>query len=154
MKHEPTTVQRAAFIVVGMQQHGTTESIPKDVPPMWGRLMQRAGEIKHMINRREAFGVIGMQDPATREFDYVAGFEVSDDSEVPEGMVSWNIPAQTYAVFACSLPTLMETFRDIYHRWLPQSQRRRGDGPEFELYGEDFNPADPDSRMYVYVPIK
>jgi AraC family transcriptional regulator len=137
-----------------MRQRGSPESIPKDVPPMWGRLMQRAGEIKHVLNRREALGVIGKPDPATREFDYVAGFEVADASEVPEGMVSAHVPAQTYAVFPCTLPTLMDTFKYIYHAWLPQPQHQRGDGPELELYGEEFNPDDADSRMYVYVPMK
>jgi len=154
MNHEPKTVDRSAFIVVGLRQRGTPESIPQDVPPMWCRLMQRAVEIKHGVNPREAFGVIGRPDPATREFDYVAGFAVADASEIPEGMVRVHVPAQTYAVFPCTLPTLMDTFKYIYQTWLPQSPRQRAEGPEFELYGEEFNPADPDSRMYVYVPVK
>jgi len=153
MNHEPKTAHRAAFTVVGLRQRGTAESIPKDVPAMWGRLMQRAGEIKHGVNPREAFGVIGHPDPTTREFDYVAGFAVADASEVPEGMVSVHVPAQTYAVFPCTLPTLMDTFKHIYHTWLPQSSHQRAEGPEFELYGEEFDPADPDSRMYIYVPM-
>jgi AraC family transcriptional regulator len=151
---EPKTIHRSAFIVVGMRQRGTAESIPRDVPPMWERLMQRAGEIQRKVNPREAFGVIGNRDPATCEFDYVAGFEVADASEVPEGMVSWHIPGQTYAVFPCTLPTLMDTFRYIYHTWLPDSRQQRGDGPELELYGEEFHPAGANSRMYVYVPVK
>jgi AraC family transcriptional regulator len=151
---EPTTIHRPAFIAVGMLQRGTPESIPKDVPPMWGRLMQRADEIERKVNPREAFGVIGNRDPATHEFDYLAGFEVADASEVPEGMVSWPVPAQTYAVFPCTLPTLMDTFRYIYDTWLPGSPHRRADGPELELYGEEFHPAGADSRMYIYVPVK
>lgn len=154
MHSEPQTVQRAAFTVVGMREHGTSETIPRDVPPMWERLLQRADEIQHVANRHEAFGVIGCPDAATREFDYVAGFAVTDDRQVPEGMVRCHVPAQTYAVFPCTLPTLMETFRYIYQTWLPQSQHQRAEGPEFELYGEEFNPAAGDARMYVYVPIK
>ncbi len=154
MTHEMKMAQRAAFVVVGMRLRGTPETIPKDVPPLWMRLMRRAGEIRHVVNPHEAYGVVGNHDAATREFDYLAGFEVADASEIPQGMVSWRIPAQTYAVFPCTLTTLMETYSYIYHTWLPQSQRQRGDGPEFELYGEEFIPGDPSSRMYAYVPVK
>jgi AraC family transcriptional regulator len=121
---------------------------------MWGRLMERAGEIRGIVNRREAYGVIGNWDRTTGEFDYVAGFEVTDASAAPEGMVSWRVPPQTYAVFPCTLATLMETFRHICDVWFPESGRGRGSGPEFELYGEEFDPADANSMMYVYVPVE
>jgi AraC family transcriptional regulator len=116
--------------------------------------MARADEIQGVVDRRQAFGVIGNWDSATGEFEYVAGFEVAEGSSLPAGMASWRVPAQTYAVFPCTLPTLMDTFREIYDVWFSHSGRERGDGPEFELYGEEFDPTDAHSRMYIYVPLK
>ena len=40
-----------------------------------------------------------------------------------------------------------------YQQWLPQSGYKRAIGPEFELYDEKFNPQDPASMLYRYVPI-
>jgi AraC family transcriptional regulator len=52
------------------------------------------------------------------------------------------------------LPTLMETYRKIYQTWLPKSDYQRADGPEFEFYDENFDGSNPDSTMYLYIPIK
>jgi AraC family transcriptional regulator len=154
MGKHPEIVRRGAFIVAGLKVRGTQNAILRDAPPTWGHLMARADEIERMVNRRQAFGVIGKCDSATGELDYLAGFEVADATSLPAGMASWRLPAQTYAVFPCTLPTLMDTFREIYDVWLPRSGRERGDGPEFELYGEEFDPQDANSRMYIYVPVK
>ena len=42
----------------------------------------------------------------------------------------------------------------IYETWLMQSDYQRAPGPEFELYDENFDPEDPSSEMYFYVPVK
>jgi AraC family transcriptional regulator len=98
--------------------------------------------------------VVGNYDEATGEFDYVAGINVSAAAEVPEGMVSWDIPAQTFAVFSCTLPELGSTLEHIHGTWLPASEYQHTDGPALELYDEDFDPGNPDSLMYVYIPIE
>ena len=74
--------------------------------------------------------------------------------DVPEGMVCWEIPATRYAVFACTLSTIGQAFNDAYQTWLPQSGYERACGPEFEFYDKDYNPADENSTMYVYIPIQ
>ncbi len=61
--------------------------------------------------------------------------------------------AQTYAVFACTLPTIGEAYDMAYQQWLPQSGYRHADGAEFELYDEKFNPQDPAATLYLYIPI-
>ena len=48
------------------------------------------------------YGVCGdLEDDGS--FRYVAGYEVSKSDDLPAGMVSWEIPEQTYAVFPCTL---------------------------------------------------
>ncbi len=90
-------------------------------------------------------------DPQTGEFDYLAGFGVERVTELPNGMVRWDVPAQTYAVLPCTLPTVKEGVGNAY-RWLKQSGTPRGDGPEFEFYDEHFMGGD--STLYIYVPIQ
>jgi len=69
-------------------------------------------------------------------------------------MVSWDTPAQTYAVFSCTLPTLGSTLDHIHETWLPTSGYRHVKGPALELYDEDFDPENPDSLMCLFIPIE
>ena len=69
-------------------------------------------------------------------------------------MVSKTIPAGEYAVFECTLPTIMETYDYITETWISKSGYKRGSGPDFERYDSDFNPEDPDSKMYIYFPVQ
>jgi AraC family transcriptional regulator len=143
---------RSAFTIVGMAIRTRNEQ--NEIPEMWGAFDPRVGEIKNIVDPHVAYGISANMDEATGEFDYLAGFAVSDASDVPEGMVRWDVPEGTYAVFTCTLPTLGETFRQVYHTWLPQSGYGPGHGMDIELYGEGFDPQDPASEMAVYIPIQ
>ena len=149
---EPRIVKRTAFTVVGRKYHGKNEN--REIPQMWDEFGPRMTEIKHVANPHVAYGVCDSLDSSSHEFDYIAGLEVSSTVEIPEGMVSWKIPEGKYAVFTCTLPTLGEAYQHAYHTWLPQSGHKRACGPEFEVYGDSFDPRDPGSEMDIYIPIK
>ena len=100
------------------------------------------------------YGVMGNYDESTGAFDYVAGFPVGSAADIPEGMVSWAVPEQTYAVFKCTLPSIAETYQFIHGDWLRSSGYRHVDGPEFELYDEEFDPQVPESPIYIYIPVE
>ena len=149
---EPKIVSRPAFTVVGMKYRGKNEQ--NEIPQLWSQFGPRMGEIKHKVDRDIAYGVMGNLDESSGEFDYVAAIEVENADDLPNGMVSWGVPEQTYAVFTCTLPTIRETFQHVYETWLPQSAYQRGMDVEFELYDADFDPEDPSSEMTIYIPIK
>jgi AraC family transcriptional regulator len=149
---EPKIVTRPAFIVVGMRYRGKNEH--NEIPQLWERFMPRTGEIKQRLNIATCYGVMDNYDEKTGEFDYLAGFEVQSASDVPEGMESWQVLEQTYAVFPCNLKNIRETFRQIYHDWLPQSGHRRAAGPEFEFYDEKFKPDQGTLDLYIYIPVR
>ena len=70
---------------------------------------------------------------------------------------SWqrDVPAQKYAVFECTLPTLGETYKYIMEEWQPASGYERADAPDFEVYDDNWAMNDPaGSPMYVYWPIR
>jgi AraC family transcriptional regulator len=120
---------------------------------MWGEFAARVAEVQNRVEEHNTYGVVGNYEESG-EFDYVAGINVSAAAEVPEGMVSWDMPAQTYAVFSCTLPAIGKTLEYIHGTWLPASDYRQAAGPALELYDEEFDPENPDSLMYIYIPIE
>jgi AraC family transcriptional regulator len=150
---EPQIVKKPAMTLVGLQVHGKLEGM--DLKALWNGFGPRMAEIKG-ANPAVCYGAMDNYSEATQEFDYLAACEVKNAANVPavpDGMVSWNIPAQTYAVYPCTLPQIGEAWTTVYQQWLPQSGYRRATGPEFELYDEQFNPQDPAAVLYLCVPI-
>ncbi len=141
-----------AFTVVGLLYRGDNKN--NEIPQLWDALFpDRVLEIMNRINPFIAYGVEDNFDHEAGVWDYVAGYEVEADAPVPPDMVMKHIPEQTYAVFATTLPEIHKTIDAISQEWLPKSKYNRADGPEFELYNEEFNPAMGLLTMYVYIPI-
>lgn len=149
---EARITSKPAFTVGGLLYRGKNEE--DEIAQLWATSGARLWDIQDVTRPGVAYGVIDHMDPESGAFEYLAGMEVKAGADLPEGMVSWEIPAQTYAVFACTLPTLMETMHQIYEQWLPQSGYERGTGPEFEFYGQEFDATDPGSRMELWIPVR
>ena len=149
---EPKIVSKPAFTVAGIKYHGKNEQ--GEIPRLWEAFGPRMQEFRNVVNPEVCFGVCDNMDEETGAFDYVAAVEVADDTDLPEGMVAWAIPAQTYAVFTCTLPTIGQAYEHIYQTWLPASEYKRACGPELELYDADFDPRQPESKMYLYIPVE
>jgi AraC family transcriptional regulator len=144
-------VSMPTFTVVGMKLR--TKAAPDQMAKLWGVFVPRSAEIKAMPNMGVMYGVMCNYDERTGEFDYIACLQTHDADAVPKGMTRFGIPQQTYAVFATTLPTQGETYGRIASEWLPHSGYRRAHGPEFELYGERFNPSDPNAMLHLYIPV-
>ena len=147
---EPQIVKKPAMTLVGLQLHGKLEGM--DLKSLWNGFGPRMAEIRDG-DPNICYGAMDNYSETTGEFDYLAACEVKAAADVPEGMVSWTIPAQTYAVFPSTLPTIGEAWMTAYQQWLPTSGYQRATGPEFELYDEKFNPQDPAATLYLCVPI-
>lgn len=145
-------VIRPSFTVVGMKYHGKNQN--NEIPQLWGKFGPHMHEVNHVVHPGVAYGVLDNLDETTGEFDYMAACEVSGLSDRVNGMCMKVIPAQTYAVFPCTMATLRQTYDMIYGSWMPTSGYRHADGPELELYNERFDPMDVNSEMYVYIPVE
>jgi predicted transcriptional regulator YdeE/DNA-binding transcriptional MerR regulator len=154
---EPKIVNRPAFKVIGLSYVGKNEH--GEIGQMWDRFNQRSDEIKS-INGKEAFGlcfstVEGGAQPG--EFEYVAGFEVANNQNIPAGMVYRQVPAYQYAVFTHhgKLDTLGETYHYIYNTGLAQAGLQvHPDKFDMEVYDEDFKFNKDDSKFYIHVAIQ
>jgi len=153
MTMNPTQITtRPAFTVVGLLYHGDNKN--NEIPQLWEALFpDRAAEITDKINPFIAYGVEDNFDEEAGVWDYIAGYEVAANAPVPPGMVKKHIPEQTYAVFRTVLPEIHKTMDAISQEWLPGSDYNRADGPEFELYNEEFIPPMGQLTMYIYIPI-
>lgn len=149
---EPKIVRKPAFTVVGVKYHGKNEN--NEIKELWNEFGPRMAEVKQVINPDVCFGVCGNMDEQTQEFDYVAGFQVESTANMPEGLISFEVPEATYAAFSTTLPDIGRTFEHAFHTWLPQSRYQAAGGPELEVYGEEFDPHDPASLFDILIPIK
>jgi AraC family transcriptional regulator len=143
--------KKPAFTVVGMKYRGKNEH--DEIPALWGQFTPHLPEINGVANRQFCYGAEDNYDDDSGEFDYLACVEVNETESIPEGMETWHIPANKYAVFPCTLPTILDVFDDLSTKLVGAGLEQLPD-PLFELYDETFDPQDPNSTLYIYIPVK
>ena len=104
---------------------------------------------------RIAYGVCCNGDDAGN-FDYIAGVEVRDFTDVPREFSRVRIPARRYVVFTHKdhISTIRRTVNTIWNNWLPASGHRVADAPNFERYDEKFDPVTGNGGLEIWVPIE
>ncbi len=146
---DPKIESRPAFQVVGLTYHGRNEH--GEIPALWEELNLRWGELLALGETRGCYGICREGDATG--FDYLAGVDAGPLSAPPEGMAVWQVPAATYAVFPCTIPTIGAIYDYAHNTWLPNSGYRRAPTPDFECYPETFEEGSLESELLVYIPI-
>src|SRR5712671_6372158 len=125
------------LLVAGVGERYTCES-DAAIPGQWQRFHQKVDDIPNRIGK-VAYGVCCNGDDSGN-FDYIAGVEVSDFSDLPREFSRVRIPAQKYAVFSHSehISTIRRTVNTIWNQWLPSSGLQAADAPSFERYDVSF----------------
>ena len=150
--------------IVGMEKTTTLNTTYIDIPKLWEDFCSRIHEIENVANKDVFYEVrkpdmnFSMNDfKETSEFTEIAGVEVLNFDNIPEGMTSVTLPAGRYAAFTHkgSPMNLRQTYEYIWGTWLPNSEYEADLKYDFELYGEKFKgPDDPESEIYIYIPVK
>jgi AraC family transcriptional regulator len=124
------------------------------IPGLWQRFHQSVADIPGRIGQ-VAYGVCCNGDDAGN-FDYIAGVEVSDYSDLPREFARVRIPEQKYAVFAHRdhVSSIRRTVNTIWNHWLPASGLKMADAPTFERYDENFDPLTGDGGFEIWVPVR
>lgn len=127
---------------------------------LWKSFMPRRKEIKTPFTNQlfslqvydeEYFKVFN----PTKEFTKCALIEVENFEDVPDGMSTFVLPEGMYAVFHYKgLNTEISIFQYIFGEWLPQSAYVLDHRPHFEILGEKYKNACPDSEEEIWIPIK
>jgi AraC family transcriptional regulator len=141
------------LLVAGLGERYNCES-GAAIPGQWQRFHQSVSNIPGRVGQ-VAYGVCCNGDDAGN-FDYIAGVEVSDFSDLPREFSSVRIPEQKYAVFTHRdhISTIRRTVNTIWNQWLPASGLKAADAPNFERYDESFDPLTGNGGLEIWVPIK
>lgn len=141
------------LLVAGLGERYSCES-SNAIPSQWQRFAPHLGNIPGQIGRT-AYGVCCNSDDEGN-FDYISGVEVSDFSELPPNFSRVRIPEQRYAVFSHRdhISTIRRTINTIWSKWLPESAHEAADAPDFERYGEEFDPRTGMGGVEIWIPIK
>ena len=154
---EPVVKNFRAFKAVGMKYTG--QNMNNEIPQMWDVFIKRAGEIKNLKEGGYYYGVCSpmSQNSAERGFDYIACREVNNFDDVPEGMVTCDIPEGKYAVhtYKGSIANIKTIYDFIFGKWIKETEMKvDSDRSDFELYDERFKGNADDSELDIYIPIK
>ena len=145
---------KPAFAVIGME--GSTEDGPGFIQALWEKANSRFGEVTHLAKTNpdgSLCGVWGAMSDMSRSFRpweddftrglYLAGVEVVDNVQPPEGWVRWEIPGFEYIRVENNAP-------DIFPRTL-QALAERG----LSLVGAVHDFTDPSTgKAYMLFPIR
>jgi AraC family transcriptional regulator len=151
----PRFATAKAMLVAGVgERYNFCDNGGANIPNQWQRFNHRVGEIPDRVGNL-AYGVCCNGDDSGN-FDYIAGVEVSDFSDLPREFARVRIPEQRYVVFthAEHISTIRRTVSAIWNQWLPQSGLKVADAPNFERYDEKFDPATGNGGLEIWVPVK
>lgn len=143
-----------ALLVAGISERCTHENEGAGIPSQWRRFHQKVGEIPDRMGQ-VAYGVCCNGDDSGN-FDYIAGVEVSDFSDLPREFGRVRIPEQKYAVFTHGehISTIRRTVNTIWNQWLPASGLKVADAPNFERYDGNFDPLTGNGGLEIWIPIR
>jgi AraC family transcriptional regulator len=141
------------LLVAGVGERYNCES-GAAIPGQWQRFHQKVDDIPNRIGK-VAYGVCCNGDDSGN-FDYIAGVEVSDFSDLPREFSRVRIPEQRYAVFSHRehISTIRRTVNTIWNHWLPASGLTAADAPNFERYDENFDPLTGNGGLEIWLPVK
>jgi AraC family transcriptional regulator len=137
--------------IVGLAAHYSFET-NGGIPGQWTTFLKHAAE-QDLPLTGPTFGVC--YDSADNgNFAHLTGIETTRPV-APRGFTSVVIPAGCYAVFTHRGPaaTLRGTVGAIWGDYLPNSDLCIAKGPDFELYPAEYDPADPEGRVEIWVPV-
>jgi hypothetical protein len=145
---------KPAFAVIGME--GFTADGPGFIPALWEKANSRFPEVAALAKTNEygsLCGVWGVMSDLSRSFRpweedftrglYLAGVEVCDDAQPPEGWTRWDIPGFEYVRVITNAP-------DVFSRTL-QALAKEG----LSLVGAVHDFTDPATGTgYMLFPIR
>lgn len=122
------------------------------------------GNQEKIVNRRDNEQLIGINDYSKSlpeeegppVFDFYAVAEVTDFKEVPEGMITKELPAGRYVVFSFHgkpEDSLQSVADYIYKEWFPQSTCKLNENAMFDFSKSGKVDDDGNSSIEYWVPV-
>ncbi|MBB6609941.1 GyrI-like domain-containing protein [Pontibacter sp. Tf4] len=158
---QPTLQTIAGKKLVGMSTE--TKLATHNPATLWQQFMPRRHEVGVIVGPElysvQVYdaGFVKGEFTANSVFRDWAAVEVTDSTDLPDGMEQLNVPAGLYAVFLHKGPAsaFPATAGYIFGEWLPNSNYTLDDRPHFEVMGAKYlGHEHPDSEEEVWIPVK
>jgi AraC family transcriptional regulator len=148
----PRFEQGKTLLIAGLSERYSHQTMA-GIPAQWQKFNAHMGHIPGQVGWT-AYGVVCNSD-GEGNIDYIAGVEVRDFENVPEGFGRIRIPAHRYAVFTHKehVSAIRQTWNTIWGKWLPESGLQAADAPDFERYGENFDPQTGSGGFEIWLPV-
>jgi len=147
----PRMEERGAFTVMGIQLR--INPMSADYGDIWRNQYEpRLPEIEPFATDEACLGLyFGTGDEG--KVDFVAGRPVEGVTNLPDGLVLWEVPGATEAVFECTMGTIGPTWHAIYQEWLPASEYVADeDAPCYERFAPGCHEGT--VPVTIHVPVK
>jgi len=154
---EPRILEKGRFAAIGLKGRFQRDNT-SEIPALWETVEGRWEQLLPLMTEGGIGACIG-DNGRTDRFDYIAGVMADPDAIAPTGMNKVVIETQTYAVFTHRLTgqniniDIKPTLQHIFGTWLPNSDYRLAQSPDFEHYGERFDPVSKTGEIDFYVPV-
>lgn len=146
---------KESFSVIGKE--GSTNDGKDFVQKLWQDANSHFQEIEHLAKRDESGnigGIWGAMSDLSRTFEpweenftkglYLAGAEVQDEAEAPDGWVKWTIPGYEYLYVKC-------TEENVFSKVIAYMQES---GLELAGAVHDFFCPQENEQGYMFFPIR
>jgi AraC family transcriptional regulator len=142
------------LLVAGVGERINADNGGAGIPNQWHRFHQSVDDIPGRVGK-VAYGVCCNGDDAGN-FEYIAGVEVTDFTDLPREFSRVRIPEQKYAVFSHfeHISTIRRTINTIWNHWLPAAGLKAADAPNFERYDENFDPLSGNGGLEIWIPVQ
>lgn len=123
----PTIVQRDRILVAGLVTEGEING--NVIRGLWERFMPRMGELAHASGPASEVWQDLPGAPGGSAHELMAGRQVTNLEDLPEGIVGWNLPGGNYAeVVVEGVEQIGPTCQRYWSEWLPSSTEYEQNG--------------------------
>lgn len=139
------------FKAVGMTYFGDNNN--GEIPDLWKAFNSQFNNVKDKSIPMLFYGICDSDMDEENRFNYCACIKVDSYTDVPENMVTKNVPDGKYLVYtyAGEIKDLGSFYDKIFMELMPKSGYSIDERPQLELYDERFMKT---GEFDIYIPVK
>ena len=127
---------------------------PRAIPGAWQEFFAKASGT-NLTNTKIFYGASMPSMSMNTPMDYFAGAIVDENTQVPDGFESVEIPEGNYLchIHVGPITDIAGSYEKTYMETLPSSGKEMRPAPHLEIYNSELNPMDEKYEMTIAVPI-
>ena len=129
------------------------------ITPLWQKFLPLSHNIPNRIGDPLYAAIWGEPEEDRShpyELHYLCAATVSSFDDVPDGMITYEVPAQTYAMIVHRGPIseLGKTIEFLYRQWLPDSPWKHTGNTDIEVYDHRFDGCSEGSEFDYWISVE